>query len=161
MRISKRNFGKYLKKIKSPTGCPAISWKMDNENGDGDFDEELLPTLIQLNNDKWHTVASCAGHNLRDIKNHKMAYLIEEPYRIVIFVHVSGKHINDFMSMIEDMKSSTSGYLVCSLGSNQDDLSNNTEEGYLPFEIEIHCYTKKKRDSDILSLKKSAKKYAL
>lgn len=64
-----------------------MKWKLnkDHNNGDGDFDEEMVQVLKQLNNYRWHTVASCAGHTLKDIKNHHMGYGVSVPYRIVIY----------------------------------------------------------------------------
>lgn len=83
----KKNFHNLLKKLNTPLNCPGMKWKLnkDHNNGDGDFDEEMVQVLKQLNNYRWHTVASCAGHTLKDIKNHHMGYGVSVPYRIVIY----------------------------------------------------------------------------
>lgn len=59
--------------------------------------------------------------------------------------------------MVEEMKLTTSGYFTCSIGSNMGELSNETERGFLPFVIEVQCYTKKKRDRDLSVLTEVAK----
>jgi len=157
----KKNFHNLLKKLKTPLDCPAMTWKLEDDyhsdNGDGDFDEEVFPVLIPLNNKKWHTVASCAGHTQKDIEKYHIAYGVSVPFRVVIYIHVSITKIDEFRDMVEKMKQTTDGYFICSIGSNKEEFSNETEKGFLPFVIEVHCYTKEKRDQDLLVLAKVAK----
>lgn len=152
------NFHRLLDEIKSPFNCPAMAWKIDYDNGDGDFDEEMLPLLIQLNNDKWHTVSSCAGHTQRMIKAHFMSYGVPIPYRIVVYIHVSAHHINEFKAMVNELDNAIKNYFGCSLGY-QDDYSNITEEGFVPFIIIANAGTKKTRDSYLNIFPTIAKKY--
>jgi hypothetical protein len=147
-----------LDKIKTPQNCPAMTWKMKNENGDGDFDEEMLPVLIQLNNNKWHTVSSCAGHPLSLIEKHNMSYGVNVPYRITVYIHVSNHYIDEFKTMVNELDEASTKYLECSLG-HWEDYSNKTEKDFIPFVVSVHAGTKKNRDNYLAKFLTIAKKY--
>jgi hypothetical protein len=153
------NFHSELKTLKTPENCPAMTWKLGRTNGDGDFDKEILPLLKNLNNEKWHTVASCAGHNLEDIAQHNMGYTIDSPYRIVLYIHVHIDSIEAFKLMMDEM-SEVSDYFLCELGYFGSELSNHTEEQFLPFYIQVFCGTKEWRDTVLKKLVKISAKYS-
>ncbi len=161
-RPEKKNFHNLLKKLETPLACPAMTWKLEDDyhsdNGDGDFDEEILPVLIELNNKKWHTVSSCAGHSLKDIKNRHKGYLVDLPYRIVVYIHVSSAHIESFKLMAQELRAVTKKYFECSLGY-QDDYSNLTEDGFVPFIVTMFAENKSNRDKYLVKFLEIAKKY--
>jgi hypothetical protein len=155
----KVNFHKEIEGLKCPTDCPALIWKLDKDNGDGDFDVEILPLLKLLNNNKWHTVASCAGHSLDEIEKYNKGYLNGNPYKICIYIHVEQDSIKDFSKMADEMSDAVDDSFWCELGYNSFEYSNKTEDGYIPFYIQVFGRTKKRRDEILKKLKKVVSNY--
>lgn len=156
----KVNFHKEIEGLKCPADCPALIWKIDKPNGDGDFDVEILPLLKLLNNNKWHTVASCAGHSLDEIEKHNKGYLIDSPYRICIFIHVKQDTVKDFSKMVDEMSDVVDDSFWCELGYSSLEFSNRTEDGYIPFYIQVFGRTKKIRDEFLRKMEVVAKSFS-
>jgi len=144
MKKNAKQFQKIYSDLKLPKNCPGIKWRRGDT--DGDFDEEMLPLLRKLNELEFcHTTGSCAGHNLRDIKNHGKGWYIESPYRMAINLHVKTTHLNKFSKIASDFFNVSRGSFWCEFGYH-DDYNNRTENGYIPLVITVFCKTKKRRD---------------
>jgi hypothetical protein len=154
--ISKNNFKKVSEQLKVRPWCPGIIWKTSRDNGDGDFDVELIPLLKLLNTSFWHTTGSCAGHSLSDIKKEKKGWYVEVPYRITISIHVHQEYIQKFMKLMDTFHNVYDSFW-CTLG-HQYDFNNQVEEKYLPFEIIVFCGTKSRRDKLLKSYEEIARK---
>jgi hypothetical protein len=139
----------------SKLGCPALDWK--KEKGDGELDPEIIPLLTEMNKIPFlHTTGSCAGHNLRDIKIKHKGWYVDIPYRITLTVHVKTEEIDSFIKIIKEFSSIADSKLWCELGYH-DDLNNNVESGYVPFEVVIKAITKNRRDKYLEKLYKFTK----
>lgn len=149
------NYKAISKEIKSKDLCPGISWKTSNDNGDGDFDAEIVPLLKLLNTTEWHTTSSCAGHSSAYLRDPMKGYGIDSPYRICIYIHVHERTIDKFMKLVQSFDDVSDGRLWCNLGYRPD-YSNLVEKHYIPFEIIVLCGTKSIRDRILKSYEKIA-----
>lgn len=150
------NYKKVNSKLKVKLDCPGISWKSSKDNGDGDFDTELIPLLKLLNNSLWHTTGSCAGHSLSDIENKKKGWGVKSPYRITISIHVHTEAIHKFMKLVEQFYYIYDSFW-CELGFKYD-FNHQVEKDYLPFEIIVFCQTKLRRDKLLKKYEEIARK---
>lgn len=130
--------------------CPGLDWK--RESGDGEIDKEVIPLLTELNKLSFlHTTGSCAGHSLKEIDKYHKAWGIREPYRITIALHVKNEAVQSFIKIVREFHDIADSRLWCELGY-QDDLNNQTEVEFIPFQIVIHAETKNRRDKYLKKL---------